>query len=728
MCGAKVSFFLLFFAFVIAIANTADAHRPHDDIQHLTYISLSDKETVSLAVVRNNLFRSTEINEPWARVSEGLTYSFQITALIAVHSTLDTVFLSTLKNGVFRSTDGGLSWTEANEGLADLNSVLLASGPSGVVVAASAMGEISTYYPDSELWHRGPVLDDKPTAAVFLSSDRILVGTAGGTLFVLNQGDTTPEFLWSAPKNLTITTLAVASSLDGQNTILVGTDGAGIFRSTDDAQNFEQVPGPVASEQITDLAATVRPGQSPLVVATSWKNVFVSDDGGQMFTASEKGLYRSSQAETPRYLSPHFRSVSIVEHDEMEPTIAVAGYGGLFLSSDLGATWNEANTLPANTVMAFAISGANSDGDHAIAIASYGAGVAISQDEGATWTIAKKGLSDMRIRDVKFSHDYWNDGVILTAVKGAVLYSKSPDFIWHSISLRNKGFVSWCLSIVRPPIENMMRSSEWFSKVMNKYAPRPKTELTIHPSIVSVTDQGRVYVGTGHNGLFRANQYDDGYSRVKDSCDSEISALAVIPSNRGMDRIYSGSAPFLEPAQPGTEPVLERSNNDGESWVVLDITPPLSGRLRMQAAQTANGDFVATGSFSGLRLSPDGGSTWVLPDTPEPVRIGVVSEIALSPDFATDGTILVSIKGQGLFRSTDAGKTFAPVGMALGAQGINLSHLDSFPASSSAICFSPEFAKNKVVFGTNGQEIFRSNDCGETWKRLPFPDLDLVHR
>ena len=48
--------------------------------------------------------------------------------------------------------------------------------------------------------------------------------------------------------------------------------------------------------------------------------------------------------------------------------------------------------------------------------------------------------------------------------------------------------------------------------------------------------------------------------------------------------------------------------------------------------------------------------TWsAIPDTSSPVAQGVIENIAISPDYAIDRTVLTSVRGQGLFRTLDSG-------------------------------------------------------------------------
>ena len=96
-----------------------------------------------------------------------------------------------------------------------------------------------------------------------------------------------------------------------------------------------------------------------------------------------------------------------------------------------------------------------------------------------------------------------------------------------------------------------------------------------------------------------------------------------------------------------------------------------------------------------------------------------VEGIALSPDYARDGTVLVSVGGVGLFRSTDRGNTFVAVGASLLDHDLVIRDFQN--PTSEPIQFSPTFATDHTVYAYAQQSVLRSTDGGVTWTVLDIP-------
>jgi photosystem II stability/assembly factor-like uncharacterized protein len=162
---------------------------------------------------------------------------------------------------------------------------------------------------------------------------------------------------------------------------------------------------------------------------------------------------------------------------------------------------------------------------------------------------------------------------------------------------------------------------------------------------------------------------------------------------------------------------LGRSIDGGETWKSV-ASPPSEGSWSA-AVVDANTIFVATGGGppslypqQGVFFSNDAGQTW------DQVYHGGVDDIAVSPAYSEDHTVLISIGAYhwngGIFKSTDSGRTWRPSreGLNWGSDG-----------STNSITFSPDFATDKTVFAVSWMALFKSTDGGAHWVRSdPFPD------
>lgn len=113
-----------------------------------------------------------------------------------------------------------------------------------------------------------------------------------------------------------------------------------------------------------------------------------------------------------------------------------------------------------------------------------------------------------------------------------------------------------------------------------------------------------------------------------------------------------------------------------------------------------------------LLVSSDGGQTW------QRTFQGLeVDEIAVSPAFAQDHTVLMALGAYhyngGLVMSTDGGLTWRKADDGIDLSGFGVKSLR----------FSPQFASDRTLFVYDFAQdlpgVYKSTDAGATWRRLP---------
>ena len=169
---------------------------------------------------------------------------------------------------------------------------------------------------------------------------------------------------------------------------------------------------------------------------------------------------------------------------------------------------------------------------------------------------------------------------------------------------------------------------------------------------------------------------------------------------------------------------LDRSTDDGESWTTL-TTPRTGGSTAATlAVYDINTLFLGYGggqpggySTQGLFYSTDGGGSW------ERRFVGGVVAVALSPNYAQDGTILINPVAYhydgGIFKSTDRGLTWQPSrkGLVWGSDG-----------ATQQIIFSLDFAHDHTVFcASTIWGLYKSTDAGEHWAFID-QSLKTIHQ
>jgi len=154
---------------------------------------------------------------------------------------------------------------------------------------------------------------------------------------------------------------------------------------------------------------------------------------------------------------------------------------------------------------------------------------------------------------------------------------------------------------------------------------------------------------------------------------------------------------------------LFRSPDAGQSW--RRVGAPLTGLSLTAVAISpdfARDGLVLVASLEGglLRVTRDG-ATWVAGDFQG--RAVQVTALAMSPHFARDGLAFAATIAGGVFRSRDRGVTWEP-------SSFGLLDLDV-----SALAIAPDFARDETLFAATATGLFRSPNGGRAWREAPFP-------
>jgi photosystem II stability/assembly factor-like uncharacterized protein len=144
----------------------------------------------------------------------------------------------------------------------------------------------------------------------------------------------------------------------------------------------------------------------------------------------------------------------------------------------------------------------------------------------------------------------------------------------------------------------------------------------------------------------------------------------------------------------GTHNGLYRSSDGGRNWTAAS----LSGQDAMNLARTGQ-DVVWAAGHEVLAKSEDGGETW---EDMRPDGLPGLDVHGFAVDPRDARTLWAAIAGQGLYRSTDGGRSFSLVSREVGA-GV------------MALGVTPD---GRVIAGDMQQGVMVSADGGKSWKRM----------
>ncbi len=379
-------------------------------------------------------------------------------------------------------------------------------------------------------------------------------------------------------------------------------------------------------------------------------------------------------------------------------TVFIAGFDGLFKSTDGGRVWRELSTLSANIIVGLDLS-PDYQNDSTVAITTYLGGAYISQDAGATWQTINRGLHKdkglkriaktilqdgyvARLFGIEFSPNYSQDQTIFAPSWTDFLKSTDRGKQWQKIPLTNKPGV-----LNRP----------------TKYAIATSPNFAVDQTIYLGSMQG-----TGKDFMLKSTDGGLNFSQVGSINGQAIVYLAISPDFAADRTLYAG-----------VKDGVYKTVDGGKTWQsASNGIPAMPEESRLAISPNYKLDrTVFAGTASGLFVTRDGGNSWGnLAGTN-----GYVDAVAISPNYQSDRTVIVSFRGKGLFKSVNGGTSFTQVGEDLLNSNYSLANMYGFWPPTTAIKFSPAYSRDRTIYGVSETNLFKSTDAGNTWANLPLP-------
>lgn len=182
--------------------------------------------------------------------------------------------------------------------------------------------------------------------------------------------------------------------------------------------------------------------------------------------------------------------------------------------------------------------------------------------------------------------------------------------------------------------------------------------------------------------------------------DGKSATKAVAPAAASLPNTPDYHSLLVAPRDPshiwlGTHVGLFESTDGGRAWTEAG----LGGQDAMNLARTRGSATVWASGHSVLAKSVDGGRTWA---NVQPEGLPGLDVHGLAADPRNARNLWAAIAGQGLFRSTDGGRSFSLVSHQVGP-GV------------MALAVSPN---GRVLAGDMERGLLASNDEGKTWANV----------
>ncbi len=505
--------------------------------------------------LEGGVFKSVDSGATWSLV-RGAIPSRVTRALAMDPSAPDTLYAGT-EAGVFKTRDGGATWEFASAALAASAVTALAVDPllTDRVYAANKDGVFKTEDGGGS-W--------QPTGSTSGSVQRIVVNPGktsivylatsdAGVVRSLDGGITWNKILFETPSFFS---LAIDPSNPATLYAADGSYGSRIYRSDDWGDRWTEI-GRGLSGDLFVYALAVHPTDSRTVLAaTSGLGVFVSQDRGDSFAASNSGLVATDIVALAVDASTSVATLHAGAGSANPPL----QNGSLFRSTDEGATWAGSNNgIPRyDSIFTLAVD----PFDPSVVYAGRSYDLVKSKDGGANWQSLLQAGGPMAFRGMAV--DPVTPGILYYGFGNAIRKTADGGATWQTRQLPAGAVVSG---------------------------------IAIDPAAPNV-----LYASTRNQGVFKSMDAGDTWTAANNGFTRPgVNGVAV--NTHTPDVLYAA-----------TDDGLFRSTDAAASWTVLPGAVPAGENARAVAVDPVVPANVYVGSSFGVSKSIDGGATWAALD------------------------------------------------------------------------------------------------------------------
>jgi uncharacterized protein (TIGR03437 family) len=476
--------------------------------------------------------------------------------------------------------------------------------------------------------------------------------------------------------------------------------GGGVFISADNGQTWRPTRG-IRAGSVFDLAVF----NNTLYAGSNSGRIYFSTDGGENW---ELPLLSLASATT------------VHDFYESNGKLYAATVGdGVWRLGDSPYKWEKLGTtgLTNQRVWALASSGAN-------LFAGTEGGVFLSTDGGATWSARNNGMTYSVIQALAVDGGKMYAGTRQgTAATNEVWVSEDLAQNWRKLG--NGLAADFPAGSVNRIYELAVAGGRLFAAGTNGVSlfEGAKWSTVYKGSVVSdffslAASGTSLYAGSAYQGIARSLDGGASWGLVNTGLNGcqvytvykENGVLyagtnygAQISRDEGQTWTQTESAlvPFYSffsfdsKVYVGTNNGVYATSNQGQTWTRLSAGLPAGNTFRLVAVGNVLYANVVSGTTTGgVYRSTDGGQNWVAANT------GLSTLFVF--DLATNGTTLfAAVNGGGVFRSTDGAQSWTAVNNGLpGLTAVALAVIN-----------------NTVVVAMTGQTIYRSTDNGQSWTR-----------
>ena len=341
------------------------------------------------------------------------------------------------------------------------------------------------------------------------------------------------------------------------------------------------------------------------------------------------------------------------------------GYKDILRSTDGGATWiklpkgldNRTRIIAIRVSPSFTL-------DNTVYAATSGDGVYASTDRGNSWQPINTGLAGKTISELKIAGSPYGGHTLFAApTTGGLFRRTSTQSAWTqvlsaSIKLTvvtpSPDFTTDLTVLAADTTGNLRISTDggisWVARG-NPAAAR------IYDMAITPGGAKEIFLATSRRGIFYSANLGTSFTNIVANLPAEAVNNVAVSPNYNVDHTVFCTTPTHS---------VYKSTNAGASWTLMPTGAVITGQTslltefsELQVSNTYTSDgAVFLSAFDGLFVSSNAGTVWGQRQT----RVGPVTGLAFSPNFATDLRVMASNYAEGgLYSSADVGATWTRV-------------------------------------------------------------------
>jgi hypothetical protein len=392
----------------------------------------------------------------------------------------------------------------------------------------------------------------------------------------------------------------------------------------------------------------------------------------------------------------------------------------LMRSTDEGRTWQEIVRGLGDETEQLARIGLSASDARVMYLTTRANGILKSDDGGASWHPANRGLASMSLGEVAVSPA--SPDVVLVAgnVFGGLFRTDDGGESWSTVEGFERVTAMTFLSdgsdlVVGDARGRVVASGDGGATWDPPLTLAEGDAVTALGAGVGHDSSEIVFAATKGGRLFRSDDGAKSFLRAgKGLPDEEVRSLELSPDYPEDSTLWAST----------WHSGVFRSENGGDTWEPMaeglttdhqadDVGVPQFRTVA--AAVDGSGDLsLFVGGFDGFFRYDDDGGKWDPVETLSEYVVG----LAVSPNFDDDGTIAVTTYVKGAFLSRDRGRTWR-----FANQGLTVDKLGSGNKFARVwrlhnVVFSPDYANDGTIFTASWVRIAKSTDRGASWDQV----------